>query len=268
MTDLVKSVSIENLVNQRAAVLQRLTQALDLLNEAEALAGRAHVGFPRLVIDNGYGCRGTVAVTGSYSADKGEVAASIRRTVDAAGWQYLMSESGLRTFMDAPAREKWDEQIGKGEIPELTAANVRATFGALYESRGEMFERGVLHCFRRLSWDYKTNQPYKFGKRIIVTYLLTYGYPNHRVTDELDDLSRVFHVLDGKPEPDHRQGVSSLIYAAQRARQNEAETPYFSFKWFKNGNGHVTFTRPDLVDRMNKILAKHYPNALADDRRR
>ena len=31
---------------------------------------------------------------------------------------------------------------------------------------------------------------------------------------------------------------------------------------FKNGNGHVTFTRPDLVERMNLIIAKHYPGAL------
>jgi len=31
---------------------------------------------------------------------------------------------------------------------------------------------------------------------------------------------------------------------------------------FKNGNGHATFTRPDLVERMNLIIAKHYPGAL------
>lgn len=37
-TELVKSVSIENMVNQRNAVVQRLREALDLLGEAEALA--------------------------------------------------------------------------------------------------------------------------------------------------------------------------------------------------------------------------------------
>jgi hypothetical protein len=40
------------------------------------------------------------------------------------------------------------------------------------------------------------------------------------------------------------------------------ETPYFSLRWFGNGNGHVTFTRPDLVERLNGILARHQPNAL------
>lgn len=36
----------------------------------------------------------------------------------------------------------------------------------------------------------------------------------------------------------------------------------FEIKGFLNGNAHITFLRPDLVDRMNQILAKHYPNAL------
>ena len=31
----------------------------------------------------------------------------------------------------------------------------------------------------------------------------------------------------------------------------------------KNGNAHVTFKRMDLVDTMNRIIAKHYPGALA-----
>lgn len=37
---------------------------------------------------------------------------------------------------------------------------------------------------------------------------------------------------------------------------------YLHLRWFKNGNGHITFKRPDLVEQMNLILAKHYPHAL------
>lgn len=44
--------------------------------------------------------------------------------------------------------------------------------------------------------------------------------------------------------------------------QRKAETAYLSIRTFKNGNGHVTFKRPDLVEKMNKIIAKHYPGAL------
>ncbi len=155
----------------------------------------------------------------------------------------------------------------RGDVPELTAANIEATFVQLYGARGDMFERGVIACFRRLSWDYKTNQPLKFGKRIIVRYLFDHGSPNHRVTDELDDLIRVFCVLDGKPEPDHRHGAYCLVSDARQERRTEAENDYLRLRWCKNGNGHLTFRRPDLVDQMNLILAKHHPNALASNAR-
>ena len=41
-----------------------------------------------------------------------------------------------------------------------------------------------------------------------------------------------------------------------------AETEYLSIKCFKNTNAHITFKRLDLVEKMNKIIAKHYPGAL------
>ncbi|WP_322090123.1 DUF4942 domain-containing protein [Burkholderia cenocepacia] len=265
-TDLVKSISIVNLANQRVAVVERVRAALDLLDEAQQLAKAAHLGFPRLVLDESYGCRGRPTITGEY-AKRDEAEAAMVRIIDVRGWDYLLSESGLRTFMDAKAREQWSNQIAEGDVPELTAGNIEATFAQLYSARGNMFERGVLQCFKRLSWDYKTNQPFKFGRRIIVRYLLSSGSPNFRVTNELDDLIRVFYILDGKPEPDHRHGAYSLVSDNRQGRRSEAENDYFHLRWFKNGNGHLTFLRPDLVDQMNKILAKHYPNAIASEAR-
>ena len=265
-TDLVKSVSIVNLANQRVAVVERVRAALDLLGEAQQLAKAAHLGFPRLVLDESYGCRGRPTITGEY-AKRDEAEAAMVRIIDIHGWDYLLSESGLRTFMDAKAREQWSNQIAEGDVPELTAGNIEATFAQLYGARGDMFERGLLQCFKRLSWDYKTNQPFKFGKRIIVRYVLSSGSPNFRVTNELDDLIRVFCILDGKPEPDHRNGAYCLVSDARQTRRTEAENDYFHLRWFKNGNGHLTFLRPDLVDQMNKILAKHYPNAIASEAR-
>ncbi|UVE66990.1 DUF4942 domain-containing protein [Burkholderia pyrrocinia] len=265
-TDLVKSISVTNLANQRVAVVERVRAALDLLGEAQQPSRAAHLGFPRLVLDESYGCRGRPTITGDY-AKRDEAEAAIVRIIDIRGWDYLLSESGLRTFMDAKARDQWNNQIAEGDVPELTAANIEATFAQLYGARGDMFERGVLECFRRLSWNYRTNEPFKFGKRIIVRHLLSSGSPNHRVTNELDDLIRVLCVLDGKPEPDHRHGAYCLVSDARQARHTEAGNDYFHLRWFKNGNGHLTFLRPDLVDRMNRILAKHYPNALASEAR-
>jgi hypothetical protein len=278
-TDLVPSVSIDNLVNQRAAVMERINSAIDLIREASKIARASHVGMPRIVISTSYGRgSGERDLAGSYLHPRRDgstmhhepgpdpdVAKMVRAGVDAAAWQYLMHESGLRTLMDASAREKWDKAISAGDIPELTSANVRSTFRMLHDSRGEMFERGVIACFKSLAWDYKTNLPQKFGKRIVVTYLT--GSGSYSRCDSMDDLVRVLCVLDGKPEPDHRQGVNSQLQAASfntwtGRKTGVLETEYLSIRTFKNCNGHITFKRLDLVDKMNQIIAKHYPGAL------
>jgi len=226
------SVNITNLANQRVAVVERVRAALDLLDEVQQLAGSAHLGFPQLVLDESYGCRGRPTITGAH-ARRAEAEAAMVRIIDIRGWDYLLSESGLRTFMDAKARGQWNNQIAEGDVPELTAANIEATFAQLYGARSDMFERGVFEYFRRLSWNYRTNEPFRFGKRIIARYLLSSGSLNHRVTNELDDLIRVFCVLDGKPEPDHRQGAYYFISEAQHARQTEVMNGYFHLRWFK-----------------------------------
>lgn len=292
-TELVPSVSIANMVNQRAAVMQRMQAAIDLIREASEIAGAAHLGMPRVELSNTYSRHGggvqlanarlrSTGRDGSTwdhdQAADADARKALRVGIDAPAWQYLMHESGMRTLMDAEARKKWDEAISNGDVPELTDPNVRSTFKMLHDSRGEIFERGVIACFKGLAWDYKTNLPQKFGKRIVLTCLRSsvsagrwgstgssgsLGYVSHNGTcDRLDDLSRVFNVLDEKPEPDHRQGWYSRIASCNKLGDPDPADDYMSVRCFRNGNGHVTFKRPDLVDKMNLIIAKHYPGAL------
>jgi hypothetical protein len=258
--ELVKSVSIENLLNQRAGVLERVEKAVSLLREAAALAGAAHLGFPRISVANGWGGYDR-AVVGEY-ANPADTLAVFHASIDGTGWRYLMDESGLRSLMCASKRAEFDREVSEGTFPALTVEAIRATFEGLHSSRADMFEQGVIECFRRLSWRYKTNQPQKFGKRIVVSYL---GGYSRGAADHLDDLLRVFHVMDGKPEADHRAGVRAMLSQSTRASHGWpklASNDYIAVKVFKNDNGHVTFKRLDLVDRLNEIIAKHYPGAL------
>lgn len=261
--EIVKSVGIDNLINQRAALQDKLAQAVSLLRECNILANAAQLTFPEIRLERGRWLSEQTRLSGNYAAEPEQVSRDILRVIDCSAWEYLMRESGLRTFMDATARQKWDAQLESGEVAALNKENIEATFSALYQARGEMFERGVISCFKGLSWDYKTNQPFKFGKRIIVTYLMRSGSPDSSATNRLEDLVRVFHVLDHKPEPDHRIGIGSRLWQAYHARETSLDTPYLHLKWFKKGSGHVTFKRLDLVEQMNNILAKHFPHALA-----
>jgi hypothetical protein len=265
--DVVQSVSITHLLQQRDAVLERLAQAFGILQEAHDIAISAHLGFPNIVASKDYRGNGQDVV--GQLATAGEAFNACRAAIDATAWRYLMQESGMRSLMSASKRSEFDEQVSKSRMPELTREAVYATFGALHESRADMFDQGVIECFKKLSWQYKTNLPQKFGKRIIVSYLAyTYGI-NYSAADHLDDLMRVFHVLGGKPEADHRQGCYVQLGAAFREQPTwpkSYENDYFVVRLFRNGNGHVGFKRLDLVDAMNQIIARHYPNALAAPR--
>ena len=265
----VKSVSIDNMLNQRTAVLEKVLGAIDLLAQARDIAQAANVGFPRFKLDEH-----RYAVYNMLDPDsRPDVEKKVRLCVDSTGWQHLMTESGMRSLMDAKARHQWDESLEKGEFPEFTRENIESTFQQLHGSRADIFERGVLEVFKRLSWDYKTNRPFAFGKRIVVTWLRSsvtgtgdsLGYVNNDHSDQLDDLVRVFAVLDGKPEPDHRNGMWQALNQVCRLSDGDVDTEYISVRCYRNGNGHILFKRPDLVAKMNQILAKHYPGALPHD---
>jgi hypothetical protein len=290
--DLVPSVSVENMVSQRAAVFERMQKAFELIQEAASIAACAHLGMPRITLTTEHGrgrfrdldiaayrLRSSSSNGSTFNGDgrcDAELHKALRLGVDASAWQYLMHESGMRTFMDAEARRKWDDAIAEGDIPELNDANVRSTFTMLQDSRGELFERGVIAVFKSLSWSHKTNLPQKFGKRIVLRCLRSsvaaggygsksgdgLGGPNYTTTAQLDDLTRVFSVLDGKPEPDHRNGWCGRLSWADKVSDGPAEDEFLSVRSFRNGNGHVVFKRTELVDSLNAILAKHYEGAL------
>ena len=65
----------------------------------------------------------------------------------------MLQDSVIRSLMSAAKRTEVDEAIRAETVPSLTREAIRATFTQLHESRGEMFEQGVVECFRRLLWE-------------------------------------------------------------------------------------------------------------------
>ena len=82
--------------------------------------------------------------------------------------------------------------------------------------------------------------------------------------DQLADLDRMLNLLDGKPVPENRHDLSIRL-ADHISKQHSTvyEDEYLSIRYFQKGSGHITFKRPDLVEKMNGIIAKHYPGMLA-----
>lgn len=193
----------------------------------------------------------------------------ITRNIDRSIWRDLMLKSGMLTLMDAEARSQWAKNLEGGDLPAISEANILSTFEQLHHNKQDVFERGIINVFKGLSWDYKTNNPCYFGKKIIVNNLVKHDRWGYSLNwgwrrDQLTDLERMLYLLDGKTIPDNRHDVSIqfMDFVRDNPHQQVFEDDMFTIRYFQKGSGHITFKRLDLVEKMNDIVAKHYPGAL------
>ncbi len=194
---------------------------------------------------------------------------AITRNIDRDIWRDLMLKSGMLSLMDAQARDEWHNSLEKEDIPAVSKANILSTFEQLHQTKGEVFERGVINVFRNLSWNYKSNLPCKFGKKIIVESVVKhdrwgFGLNWGSQRDRLTDLERMLMLLDGQPIPDNREDVSRRLgdHIHAKRSSDSYEDTMFKIKYFQKGSAHIIFKRPELVDKLNDIIAKHFPSAL------
>ncbi|MGI1273453.1 DUF4942 domain-containing protein [Enterobacter kobei] len=262
-TDVICSTSIERIVTGRNAALAQIETLIQQLDDISALTdsiggGKANEWGMR---QYRYDC---------WLMEKPETAMkAITRNIDRGIWRELMQQSGMLSLMDAQARDEWHNSLEKENIPAVSEENILSTFEQLHLNKGEVFERGVINVFKGLSWNFKTNCPCKFGAKIIVTGLVKYDRWGFGLNwgwqrDRLADLERMLMLLDGKPVPDNRADVTRRLGDHIHANQhsNRYENEMFAIKYFQKGTAHISFKRPELVDKLNDIIAKHYPGML------
>ncbi|EKN6043338.1 DUF4942 domain-containing protein [Yersinia enterocolitica] len=266
-TDVICSTSIERVVSGRNAALAKIEALIHQLEDISAITNSIGGGIAKdWAMRQDFRC-------GSWLMEKTETAMkAIACNLDRGIWQDLMKKSGMLSLMDAQARDQWYRNLEGDNIPTISEESIYSTFEQLHRDKDNVFERGVINVFKSLSWDYKSNHPCKFGKKIIMSNLVSYnqwGFTlNHGYRrDQLADLERMLHLLDGKAIPDNRGDVTSRLYehmSANRQMTKVYEDDYFSIKYFMKGSAHLTFRKPGLMDKMNDIIAKHYPSVLPE----
>lgn len=264
-TDVICSTSIERIVTGRNAALAQIESLIRKLDDISTLT-RSIGGKTALdwAMKQDFRC-------GCWLMEKTETAMKvITRNIDRGIWRDLMKRSGMLSIMDAQARDQWYNSLEKEDIPAVSEENILSTFEQLHLNKGEVFERGVINVFKSLSWDYKTNSPCSFSKKIIINNLVTHNRWGYSLNwgwrrDQLADLERMLFLLDGKPIPDNRGDIITRLidHVSLQNASHIYEDDYFSIRYFQKGTGHITFIRADLVDKMNDIVAKHYPGMLA-----
>jgi hypothetical protein len=222
--------------------------------------------------------------------NKDEYQRTARKLVDVTVWTHLIDLSGIEALMDAQAKKELRDQmryvpdrtdrdgqlINQDEIarmlPEVTVENVYATLERFKLDAEMIFRRGIVNVFSKLDRRFRSHDGFKVGSRMILNYIA--GADDGRVrtygdkADLLHDVERTFLVLDGQ---DARATYASLLARIEHERrgnwkpmQSEHEAAYFKIRIFKNGNAHLWFTRKDLVEKVNKILADHYGEVIGD----
>ncbi|MDQ9126130.1 DUF4942 domain-containing protein [Serratia fonticola] len=266
-TEVICSTSIERIVTGRNTALMQIEALIHQLEDISAITNSIGGGVARdWAMKQDFRCD-------CWLMEKAETAMPvITRNLDRDIWQDLMKKSGMLAIMDAQARDQWYRNLESKDVPAISEDSIYSTFEQLHRDKGEVFERGVINVFKSLSWHYKTNSPCRFGKKIIVNGLVSYnqwGFTlNHSYRrDQLADLERMLYLLEGKAIPDNRRDVTARLYehiSAHRQRAEVYEDEYFAIKYFMKGSAHLTFKKPTLIDKMNDIIAKHYPSVLPE----
>jgi hypothetical protein len=264
-TDVICSTSIERIVTGRNAALTRIESLIRELDDISILTRDIGGGTAQE-----WGMREGHRYDCWFTEKPDKAMKAITRNIDRRIWRDLMNKSGMQSLMDAQARDEWHKSLEKDDIPAISEDNILSTFEQLHKSKGEVFERGVINVFKGLSWDYKTNNPCYFGKKIIVNNLVKYDKWGYSLSwglrrDQLADLERMLFLLDGKTIPDNRHDVTIRLmdFIRDNPRQQVFGDDLFTIRFFQKGSGHITFKRMDLVEKMNDIIANHYPGMLA-----
>ena len=169
-TDVICSTSIERIVTGRNTALTQIETLIHQLDDISMLT-RSIGGKTALdwAMKQDFRC-------GCWLMEKTETAMKvITRNMDRGIWRDLMKKSGMLSLMDAQARDQWDRNLEGDEIPAISEANILSTFEQLHQSKDEVFERGIINIFKGLSWDFKTNSPCSFTKKMIINSLVVYN---------------------------------------------------------------------------------------------
>lgn len=250
--DVALPASLDDYLKARDDVREKVRHGYKALHEADKDMRRSH----RTGIDSASQPRNSLE----------QALADVERKF----WRLSFGLTGFGQLMDAQAHDEMEEDLAKADPPEFTRENIIATFGDLLNQSNDMWRRGVVNLFRTLSGNFRTNDAFKVGPKIIMsnaTSPLFLGKGRHirhgKDSDRINDLDRVLRTIDGE-EHYARQLESAMNEAFQEWQDYEDER--VKARTYKNGNIHLWLKQQSHIDRINKIIAEHFGETLADGR--
>ena len=246
-TDLIPAQSVEYLVGQYNLAVERIRSAFRLFGEAET------------GLKTAYGNYSTFHHLSIRESPEGLI-----KDITKNFWNYVFTVTKMRDVLTVNRRDQLDRMIGRGEMPEITVDNVSDLMASLKNQAPDLMAEFITETFNFLrpsGTGLKTNAAPELGKKVIVEYMVDTSYGltrlHYRREQALSALDNTFSLLDGKGLVSYPGDSKTAINESIRAKRFTTQTEYFDFKWFKNGNLHIVFRRPDLVERLNQVAGRY-----------
>lgn len=302
MNAILPRQTVEQIVSFRDAAVAAYQEAFSTIETADAALKKAAALWKAAAGEHAatrYGSNDANEVKNFFGAvslpDRDQYLRTAIRLIDISCWHHIVQMTSLEMLMDRQAKDELRDSLrwvpeeyryrnlgDDGEsrelvnldklmgIPPVTVENIYATIDKWAGEAEMIFRRGIAVAFSNLDRRFRSHDGFKVGGRVILTYCCdSWGHFQDygRTGDTLRDIERTFLVLDGqKPRPSYA-GICGIIRNERRGmdpHQSEHEGEFFKVRIFKNGNAHLWFTRDDLVEKVNRLLAEYYGEVIGD----
>lgn len=258
-TDIATRLTIPELVREFDLGMHELKHGLALVKQAEERLQRAFAGP-----GSHYDLMAMSHHEHSLDFEKKRI------RMRGAAWRYLVGRAEIKKLASIKRAKEIDDMLAKPEsLPEITVDNVMVWVQSLDGQARQFLQEAAVEVYewlRPANNRYKTNSAFKIGKRVVLGWMIESAWSGGKLRvrygseDRIRALDNVFHLLDGKGVSPTYNG--ELGDAINQSRPGEfGQTTYFRFRAFRNGNLHVEFLRPDLVQQLNMIGGKGLPTA-------
>ncbi len=169
-------------------------------------------------------------------------------------WRLLISQTGILSKATEDDRNKILQDIENRKLREFTEENIAITLAKLKNQEADCIRNLAKEVFKYFSPNYYQKEPIP---RKFVGACSSYGAINFSscYSPKWEILGKALLILDHQPLPtQYSEHLEQQMNKAVEKGETEFECPYFKAKFYhKSGTAHLTFTRMDLIETINKI---------------
>ncbi len=166
-------------------------------------------------------------------------------------WHLLVWQTGILSKATDEDKRKIGNDIENRKFGEFTEENIARTLEYLKKQEGNCIRNLAKEVFRHFSPNHYQKKPIL---KKTVENCCGYGSINFS-GDKWELLSKALLLLDHQPLPEqYNDRLEQQMNQTVRNGIMEFECPYFKAKFYeKSCTAHLTFTRMDLIETINKI---------------